>query len=128
MIHIITNIHGTLYFFNLNISDIYIYIYGNVRSSPSVFLPTGMWLLKSLVDLKLLLLTFYLSVILKATPQLEEYQKKLGKPLAFPIYIYMGNAKGSPPSVLLAFSQSYVENDLRKKKIVVAPTTHFFRH
>jgi hypothetical protein len=30
-----------------------------------------------------------------------------------------GFAKGSPSSILLAFSQSYVEHDLRKNKIVV---------
>jgi hypothetical protein len=29
------------------------------------------------------------------------------------------------PSVLLTFSQSYVKYDLRKNKIVVAPTTDF---
>jgi hypothetical protein len=44
------------------------------------------------------------------------------------IYIYMENARGSPYSVLLAFSQSYVKNDLRKNKIVVALITGFFRH
>jgi hypothetical protein len=33
-----------------------------------------------------------------------------------------GFARGSSPSILLAFSQSYVEYDLRKNKIVV----HFF--
>jgi hypothetical protein len=89
-----------------------------------------MWLLKSLMDLKLLLLTFYLSVILKVTPQLKEYQKKLGKLLAFPIYIYIYEEmlRVLPLVFFLAFSQSYVENDLRKKKIVVAPTTPFFRH
>jgi hypothetical protein len=30
-----------------------------------------------------------------------------------------GFARGSPRSILLAFSQSYVEHDLRKNKIVV---------
>jgi hypothetical protein len=35
---------------------------------------------------------------------------------------------GSPHSVLLAFSQTYVKHDLRKNKIVVASTTGFFRH
>jgi hypothetical protein len=34
-------------------------------------------------------------------------------------YFFSGFAKGSPHSVLLAFSQSYVEHDLRKNKIVV---------
>jgi hypothetical protein len=35
-------------------------------------------------------------------------------------YVYIkGFARGSPRSVLLAFSQSYVEHDLRKNKIVV---------
>jgi hypothetical protein len=38
------------------------------------------------------------------------------------LYIYMGFAMGSPHSVFLAFSQSYVEHDLRKNKIIV----HFF--
>jgi hypothetical protein len=33
---------------------------------------------------------------------------------------------GSPPNVLIAFSQSYIEHDLRKNKIVVAVTTRFF--
>jgi hypothetical protein len=31
-----------------------------------------------------------------------------------------GFAKGSPHSILLAFSQSYLEHDLRKNKIVVS--------
>ena len=35
------------------------------------------------------------------------------------------NAKGSPYNILLAFSHFYVENDLRKNKIVVASTTGF---
>jgi hypothetical protein len=43
------------------------------------------------------------------------------------IYI-MENARGSPCSVLLALSQSYVKHDLRKNKIVMASTTGFFRH
>jgi hypothetical protein len=34
-------------------------------------------------------------------------------------------ARDSPHNVLLAFSQSYVKHDLRKNKIVVAPTTFF---
>jgi hypothetical protein len=33
------------------------------------------------------------------------------------IYIYMRFARGSPCSVLLAFSQSYVKYDLKKKKL-----------
>jgi hypothetical protein len=40
------------------------------------------------------------------------------------------NARGFPLmfflSVLLAFFQSYVENDIRKNKIIVAPTIGFF--
>jgi hypothetical protein len=40
----------------------------------------------------------------------------------------MENVRGSPRSVLLAFSQFYVKHDLRKYKIVVAFTTVFFRH
>jgi hypothetical protein len=36
--------------------------------------------------------------------------------------IYMGFARSSPRSVLLSFSQSYIEHDLRKNKIVI----HFF--
>jgi hypothetical protein len=35
------------------------------------------------------------------------------------IYIYIRFAWGSSHSILLAFSQSYVEHDLRKNKIVV---------
>jgi hypothetical protein len=38
------------------------------------------------------------------------------------------NVKGSPRSVLLAFSQFYVKHNLRKNKIVVASTTGFFMH
>jgi hypothetical protein len=34
--------------------------------------------------------------------------------------IFLGFARGSPRSVLLAFSQSYVEHDLRKNKIGVS--------
>jgi hypothetical protein len=36
--------------------------------------------------------------------------------------ILKGFARGSPRSVLLTLSQSYIEHDLRKNKIVV----HFF--
>jgi hypothetical protein len=40
-----------------------------------------------------------------------------------PLYIYIYKAKefarGSSRNVLLAFSQSYVEHDLRKSKIVI---------
>jgi hypothetical protein len=38
------------------------------------------------------------------------------------------NARGSPYNVLLAFSHTYVKHDLRRKKIVMASTTRFFRH
>jgi hypothetical protein len=41
----------------------------------------------------------------------------------FNIYVYLlskGFAKGSPHSVLLLFSQSYVEHDLRKNKIIAS--------
>jgi hypothetical protein len=38
------------------------------------------------------------------------------------------NARSSPCSILLAFSQSYVKYDLRKNKIVAAFTTGFFGH
>jgi hypothetical protein len=31
--------------------------------------------------------------------------------------LFLGFARGSPHSVLLAFSQSYVEHNLRKKKL-----------
>jgi hypothetical protein len=34
-------------------------------------------------------------------------------------YVFKGFARGSPHSVLLAFSQSYVKHDLRKNKIVI---------
>jgi hypothetical protein len=34
-------------------------------------------------------------------------------------YFYLGFARGSPRSVLLAFSQSYIEHDIRKNKIVI---------
>jgi hypothetical protein len=37
----------------------------------------------------------------------------------------MGFARGYPHSVLLAFSQSYIEHDLRKNKIVI-PFFFFF--
>jgi hypothetical protein len=43
-------------------------------------------------------------------------------------YFALENARGSPHSVLLAFSQTYVKLDLRKNKIVMAFTTGFFRH
>jgi hypothetical protein len=54
----------------------------------------------------------------------------LGKLVYFMSFVvsYMENAKGSPYSVLLSFSQSYVKHDLRKNKIVVASITDFFRH
>jgi hypothetical protein len=49
--------------------------------------------------------------------RLEECQENLrGEPLAFS---HMGFARGFPHSVLLVFSQSYVEYDLRKNKIIV---------
>jgi hypothetical protein len=35
------------------------------------------------------------------------------------IYIYMGFVRGYLCSVFLTFSQSYIEHDLRKNKIVV---------
>jgi hypothetical protein len=38
------------------------------------------------------------------------------------------NVRGSLSSILLTFSQSYVEHDLRKNKIVVAFTIDFFKH
>jgi hypothetical protein len=38
------------------------------------------------------------------------------------------NIKGSPFNVLSAFSQFYIKHYLRKRKIVVASTTSFFRH
>jgi hypothetical protein len=38
------------------------------------------------------------------------------------------NARGSPRSVFLVFSQSYIKYNLRKNKIIVASTTDFFKH
>jgi hypothetical protein len=38
------------------------------------------------------------------------------------------NVRGSPRSVLLTFSQSYVKHDLKKNKILVVSTTGFFRY
>ena len=45
--------------------ELYIYIYGGYAMCSSSVLPTVMWLLKALLKLKLLLLSFYLLVILK---------------------------------------------------------------
>jgi hypothetical protein len=40
-------------------------------------------------------------------------------------YIYIENARDSLPSIFLALFQSYIEHDLRKNKIVVAPPPVF---
>jgi hypothetical protein len=55
--------------------------------SPGVLL-TVMWLLKLRLDLKLLLLTFNLFVILKATSQLREYQENTRRTPSISLYIY----------------------------------------
>jgi hypothetical protein len=59
---------------------------------------------KKLVHLTVYIISYYLTILIKE------------------------NARDSPSSVLLAFSQSYVEHDLGKNKIVVASNTRFFRH
>jgi hypothetical protein len=59
---------------------------------------------------------FFLNHILRKFERTQEntIEKTISKP-----HILKRFARGSPRSVLLAFSQSYVEHDLRKNKIVV---------
>jgi hypothetical protein len=68
--------------------------------------------------MQLVLFVFYMHTLTNFTMFIILFKQHIFSKVEFIAY-QKGFVKGSPRSILLAFSQSYIEHDLRKNKIVV---------